>query len=299
MFSAKIWRWSVLGATLAAGTIAGTRVQAAFNAYITIQHTGVDPGTVDRGETIQCGCLATTDFDMSGFTLVLTHDTRMLSFESVSFARGVWSNADYTSASLLDGCESGTGGRQCLVIAAVADTTNSGKLVPAGMDVGMFDAFFRTGACTGLTTIGFGMGPDDNVFVDTNAVGHYLTAADLVGSAISIKAVDAFIRGNARNDPIDVSHPFSASVNILDGVFLLDYLFANGQAPPCLDAADANNDGRLNIVDPITIFQMVFGNAAVTIPAPFDSFGRDTGSSLGCATPPESVGCGAVDAFGR
>jgi hypothetical protein len=62
---------------------------------------------------------------------------------------------------------------------------------------------------------------------------------------------------------------------------LLD-LYAGGPAPPCLDAADANNDGRYNIVDPVAILQKVLGNPDVTIPPPYEEVGGDTGSSLGC-----------------
>ena len=52
----------------------------------------------------------------------------------------------------------------------------------------------------------------------------------------------------------------------------------------CLDAADANDDGALNIADPIRLLGYLFAHGAV-LPAPFDTLGFDpTGDALECAT---------------
>ena len=47
-------------------------------------------------------------------------------------------------------------------------------------------------------------------------------------------------------------------VNVADPIALLGYLFLGGAAPSCLDAADANDDGVLNIEDPIGMLNYLF-----------------------------------------
>ena len=71
-----------------------------------------------------------------------------------------------------------------------------------------------------------------------------------------------FIRGDVTGD---------GSFNVADAVRLLDYLFRRGERLGCRTAADANNDGRLNIVDPLTIASGLFRGAV--IPAPFPECG--------------------------
>jgi hypothetical protein len=55
-------------------------------------------------------------------------------------------------------------------------------------------------------------------------------------------------------------------VNIADPVRLLSYLFADGAAPTCQDAADGNDDGDLNIADPIAILSYLFANGPLSPP---------------------------------
>jgi hypothetical protein len=57
-----------------------------------------------------------------------------------------------------------------------------------------------------------------------------------------------------------------------DAIVLLTYLFARGEAPPCLDAADADDDGGHTIGDGIHLLQYL--------------------SAGGPDLPPPSRGCG-------
>ena len=83
-----------------------------------------------------------------------------------------------------------------------------------------------------------------------------------------------------------------ASVDLADGLFVLQYLFLAGDPPPCLDAADANDDGRINLLDSIWIFQFLIGNLGPTLPEPFTDSGVDpTEDSLDCAILSETVSC--------
>ena len=50
-----------------------------------------------------------------------------------------------------------------------------------------------------------------------------------------------FVRGDANGD---------GSIDITDAIFTLGFLFLGGGAPPCEDAADADDRGTLEITDP-------------------------------------------------
>ncbi len=50
----------------------------------------------------------------------------------------------------------------------------------------------------------------------------------------------------------------SGRLDITDAVFTLNYLFAGGPAPGCLDAADSDDDGELIITDPIFTLTFLF-----------------------------------------
>ena len=74
------------------------------------------------------------------------------------------------------------------------------------------------------------------------------------------------------------------SVNLTDGIFLLNFLFLGGPPPPCLDAADANDDGDLNITTGVYLFNFLFLGGPPP-PAP----GHVTCGSDG--TPETTLGC--------
>tara|TARA_B100000809_G_scaffold123515_1_gene121633 strand:+ start:705 stop:959 length:255 start_codon:yes stop_codon:yes gene_type:complete len=55
---------------------------------------------------------------------------------------------------------------------------------------------------------------------------------------------------------------------------VIGYLFLAGRPPGCFDAADANDDGRLDIADPIFGLDFLFRGGAPP-PAPFPRAGPD------------------------
>jgi hypothetical protein len=70
-----------------------------------------------------------------------------------------------------------------------------------------------------------------------------------------------FQRGNANNGGI-------TPVDYGDPIFLLYYLAGIGPDPTCLDAGDANNDGKLDYADPITLLYYLVGEMP-PMPYPF------------------------------
>ncbi|MGE4613701.1 MAG: hypothetical protein AAEJ46_05125, partial [Planctomycetota bacterium] len=56
---------------------------------------------------------------------------------------------------------------------------------------------------------------------------------------------------------------------------MLNYLFLDSAEPPCPDAADADNDGLLNITDPVFMVLYIFG-IGVAPPYPFPDCGLES-----------------------
>ena len=82
-----------------------------------------------------------------------------------------------------------------------------------------------------------------------------------------------FTRGDANAD---------GAFNISDPVFVLNFLFAGGEEPTCLDTADVDDDGAVNITDGIGGLNNLFGGGAPPR-APFPDCGVDpTPDDLAC-----------------
>jgi virginiamycin B lyase len=71
--------------------------------------------------------------------------------------------------------------------------------------------------------------------------------------------------------------------DVTDAVLSLEWLFARGAVPCCLDAADADDTGDIDIGDPLLALGVLFQSGAKP-PAPFPDCGPDpTDDPLGCA----------------
>lgn len=85
-----------------------------------------------------------------------------------------------------------------------------------------------------------------------------------------------FIRGDVNGDLV---------FDLPDVLFNLNYLFANGPAPNCFDAADANDDDFIDLVDPTYSIWALFQGGPPP-PAPTNACGLDPGTSIGCVMSP-------------
>lgn len=103
------------------------------------------------------------------------------------------------------------------------------------------------------------------------AAGAFHLRAQVV---VTSPIVDAsFIRGDTNGDQ---------EVDFDDALASLNYLFKRGPTPACLDAADANDDGRINLTDPIVTMLFLFAGGT-PLPAPVGSPGSDpTPDDLAC-----------------
>lgn len=244
------------------------------------------PAPVGRGGIVDLTLTGSSSFDLSAFSARLIYDPLRLRYVGESFVDTVWEDADFRAVNSTD--------PENLRVGVVQDTTNTGGFVSRGNNLPFVNLSFEAGVCTGETSVEFGGELGDNVLVEVNAAGHDVLSVEATPGVILITGGDRFVRGNANNSLIDLTQLDGAvaSVTLADAIFIIYNIFGDGPAPPCMDAADVDNDGVYAITDSLQILQFLFNNSAdVVIPAPFAQLGEDTAVSLGCADGPPSVGC--------
>ncbi len=76
-----------------------------------------------------------------------------------------------------------------------------------------------------------------------------------------------FIRGDADGD--------GQPLNLADVITIAQYLFRGAAAPSCLDAADSNDDGEVDISDAVYILFFLFIGGSPAPPLPYPGPGTD------------------------
>ena len=118
-------------------------------------------------------------------------------------------------------------------------------------------------------SVGLRRAPGRRSLVTLLVAGLLLTTPGLAGAGT------AFVRGDADGD--------GSVSGIIDSVYILNYLFGQ-QAVPCLDAADVNDDGSVDIVDPVRLLHWTFAGSGNPPMLPFPACGADpTADTLDCA----------------
>jgi len=88
-------------------------------------------------------------------------------------------------------------------------------------------------------------------------------------------------------------------VDISDAAAVISWLFETGDyrfLPPCMDACDANDDGRVDLADSVYILRYLFKLPNTKPPIPFDLPGTDDQS--GARTPNDRLDCVAGSVCG-
>ncbi|MEM7264001.1 MAG: lamin tail domain-containing protein, partial [Planctomycetota bacterium] len=108
---------------------------------------------------------------------------------------------------------------------------------------------------------------------DNDRAQHWAQSPVSGGTPGSLEPQLEFLRGDVDGNSL---------VNLSDSVRVLNYLFIGGQAPVCLDAADADDDGDVRLNDAIYLLNYLFLGGD-TIPEPFPEPGEDpTEDGLDC-----------------
>ncbi len=93
------------------------------------------------------------------------------------------------------------------------------------------------------------------------------------GERVEQEVAPMFRRGDSNAD---------GNSNLTDAVFVLSYLFSQGPAPSCLEAADVDDAGDVTLTDAIQLLVFLFQQGAPP-PPPTDACGEDpTADELGC-----------------
>ncbi|MBI4587156.1 MAG: cellulase family glycosylhydrolase [Planctomycetes bacterium] len=108
---------------------------------------------------------------------------------------------------------------------------------------------------------------------------HASTAALVLEKQEALRSIQEgarrFIRGNANCDE---------AIDLADAIAILQYLFARGPASCCLESADVNGDGEIDLADPVYGLIFLYRGARPP-PPPFPGCGAAPGGSgagLGC-----------------
>jgi hypothetical protein len=162
-----------------------------------------------------------------------------------------------------------------LVIGLIMDTSGTGATLPASpsnASLATITWSCDTEGTSALTfTDGLGSPPSDNTLVFGQGPTYQPA---LIDGSLSVVNFNSFTRGNCNND---------GTVNVADGIYLLNYLFQGGAAPACADACDTDDDADIGVPDAISIFNYQFLDGPAPA-APFPAAGLDptTGDGLGC-----------------
>jgi len=208
-----------------------------------------------------------------GFRFALSYDEKRLRFLSASLRETDWAGSGYFE---VDDTEAGR-----VVIAAARDRGEPEGPVGFSGNVTFARLSFVAGSLLGTTRLEFACEPAAVFTVSTPPARERVFAARGLDLEIEPGEKANFVRGNVNASRIDPENP-PHSVTLSDAVFLLQYLFADGGKPTCLEAADALDDGRLRLSDAIYILMWVF-NEAGDLPEPFHAPGSDEdGDGLNC-----------------
>ena len=95
-----------------------------------------------------------------------------------------------------------------------------------------------------------------------------------IDGVIEFDSTPGFRRGNTNGD---------SGVDLADALFVVNYLFAGGQQPNCLDSADINDDGSLDISDTVYLLNYLFVSGPTpAAPGPQNCGPDPTDDNLDC-----------------
>jgi len=183
-----------------------------------------------------------------------------------------------------------TGGIQQVILAWLAPTAGN---LPTGYQVFRGDA--KIGDVTAPTTsyvdVDPSLVPGTEYCYTVKSVAGDLTSdpSNVSCGTPEAPGIGPFIRGDCNGDG-------SVSGEVTDAVFILNYNFIGGEAPPCSAACDVDGDGEFvgMVTDAVYILNFNFLGGVPPPSAPFPGCGLstvETDMTLGCVTPTPAGKC--------
>ena len=145
--------------------------------------------------------------------------------------------------------------------------------IPLGDDYLLYTSTYEAGPGGGTTDVSFcgtlGKPPVGIALV----IGGASVLPVTENGTIEVVEADPFARGDCNQD---------GALDLADVIFSEIYMFAGGATPGCIDACDNNDDGVLNIADPIYLLNTLFIQGP-PLPSPAGFCGLDpTDDDLVC-----------------
>jgi len=246
-----------------------------------------------RGSEITVPIVLRADRDIVGYTISLDFDEEVLERASFEF---VWQRPDgqpyFTAIKDVNNNNRvpGSGGvDEGFVIAAALIDHTANIAIPANTDnvIALLHFTIRSDAAASSARLRFlDGGRGTTTLPISNTIGLYdqgkyyvvreVQASSFIlvdGRVNVLPDIAIFVRGDANED---------GTLDISDPVTTLAFLYQNGPAPDCLEAADVNDDSLVDISDPIASLSYLFLSDDAP-PAPYPAAGLDpTADSLGC-----------------
>jgi hypothetical protein len=246
----------------------------------------VRPGTNigSPGAALTLAIEVVSDVPVTGFSFGMTHSAPLFvpAVSPSSRLTGLIGGAPDADFFVVDTTPSGGSG---FIVALILAPGDGAPTIPTGtthvLDV-TYSVAQNADAATTVritNTLSADPGaPNVDLVVDVdNGTGRTFS-----GSSAQVEFVDGFLRGDADLSGTR-SGNFRTALTVTDAVVTLQYLFAGGAPPVCLDAADADDSGSLSLTDGLVILNFLFRNGVAPAP-PFPNPGLDpTEDGLDCS----------------
>jgi hypothetical protein len=253
---------------------------------------GLADAVARPGGTAEVSLTVHADADVQGYSISVDFDEEVLEALEVipifKIARGIDGFQSFVLNNKNDHPGSAGVDEGYLIGAMIFSFTDNCHNMPANRDNEAVRLKFlvnpaTTAASTEVRFLDGGRGEGEPVRNNATAFFRGITP-ELASSFVFVNGVigvqpdiTTFVRGDSDGNN---------KVELNDAIHTLGYLFRGTEQPACFDAADANDDGRLNMADPISTLTVLFLGHG-TVPPPYPNAGEDpTDDAMGCSTGP-------------
>ena len=242
----------------------------------------VGSGSGSRGATVDVPLILGSNAVIQGFSFSVDFDEEVLEGRSIDPVYALPSGEEYRFAVYTINNESdipGNGGvdEGYLIGAVIFHFTDFSNALPPseGTEVLNFKFNIRPDITETRTEIRFldgGLAENGGPVVNNITVDHKAVDAEFANSFIFIDGFlqivgdVSFFRGDSNRDQ---------RINVSDGVHILNHLFLKGEEPGCMDAADADDSGDVNLADAVAVFGYLFSDGPSLPPPAFPICGAD------------------------
>ncbi len=240
----------------------------------------VDDGMAIPGSQFNAIIRLDNELSVQGFQCALTWDSNIFTFTGVTLSGldieellGPFEVEFFTSTNQ-DEIEAGAGWAAC---AAIFDFSPpfGGQTLEPGIDNSIVCFQYQVaadnalvGSCADITPVN-GMGQP--VIQNILTIDGISSLPELSPGTVCFIDSEPFLRGDANDD---------GGLNLADAIYLIAYIFVDGEAPLCRSAANSNSDANVDIGDVIFIINHQF-LAGPPPSAPYPTCGANSAGESG------------------